>query len=77
MGKTPHSMDEALTIQKAFEEEYASRKGVLGIGIGFNERRDDLALNVSVARPAEAAKLPKAFNGLDVVVDVVGSFEAY
>jgi hypothetical protein len=74
---TPHTMDDALEIQKAFEAEYARAKGVLGIGIGLNERRDDLALNVSVAKPSQAAKLPHSFQGLDVVVDVVGSFEAY
>ena len=72
-----HSMEHALTIQKAFEARYARAKGVLGVGIGFNERQDDLALNVSVAEPAQAAKLPKAFEGLDVVVDVVGSYKAY
>jgi hypothetical protein len=71
-----HSMEHALTVQKAFEARYARAKGVLGIGIGFNRAQDDLALNVSVAKPAQAAKLPKAFEGLDVVIDVVGEFKA-
>jgi hypothetical protein len=69
-------MEYALTIQKAFEERYANATGVLGIGIGFNRTQDDLALNVSVAEPAQAATLPKTFDGLDVVVDVVGGYKA-
>ena len=77
MGEMKHSIEEAIEIQKAFEERYAGRSGVLGIGIGFNRTHDDLALNVQVARPVEAAKIPPSFDGLDVVVDVVGSIEAY
>jgi hypothetical protein len=71
-----HSMNEALEIQKAFIAQYAHKNGVLGIGIGLNESRDDLALAVSVSRPGQAEKLPDTFRGLDVRVDVVGHFES-
>lgn len=72
----PHSMDEARRIQKAFEERFAGEKGVLGIGIRRNAVEDDLALSVSVSTKEEAARLPANFEGLDVLVDVVGEFKA-
>ena len=77
MAGTKHSMNEALEIQKAFEERFGRKDGLLGIGIGLNHQRDDLALNVYVSRQREAAKLPKTFDGLDVVVDVVGAVRAF
>jgi hypothetical protein len=77
MAGTKHSMSEALEIQRAFEEQFGRECGLLGIGIGLNPQRDDLALNVYVARKREAAKLPKTFDGLDVVVDIVGVVRAF
>jgi len=75
--ETRHSIAEAIAIQKAFEEQFAHAKGVLGIGIGLNEAKDDLALNVSVAKPQQAEAIPSEFEGLAVVVDVVGKVEAF
>ena len=77
MADTKHSMHEALKIQKAFEAEFGHKDGLLGVGIGLNQRRDDLAINVYVARERAAEKLPKTFYGLDVVVDVVGVVRAF
>ncbi|TWG93367.1 hypothetical protein L598_004100000120 [Mesorhizobium sp. J18] len=77
MAGTKHSMDEAREIQKAFEKKFGGRKGLLGVGICLNPRRDDLAINVSVSRSAQASDLPKTFDGLDVVVDVVGTVRAF
>lgn len=76
MADTKHSMEEAVEIQRAFEEQFCDN-GLVGVGIGLNPQRDDLALNVFVSREKEAEKLPKTFDGLDVVVDVVGVIRAY
>lgn len=77
MADTKHSMDQARAIQKAFEERFGDKEGLLGVGICLNPRQDDLALNVSVSCRQQAIHLPKTFDGLDVVVDVVGSIRAY
>lgn len=77
MADTKHSMDQAREIQKAFEARFGDREGLLGIGICLNSSQDDLALNVSVSREQQATHLPKTFDGLDVVVEVVGSIHAY
>ncbi|SFJ91859.1 hypothetical protein SAMN04488498_101291 [Mesorhizobium albiziae] len=76
MADTKHSMKEAVAIQRAFEERFGDA-GLVGVGIGLNPRQDDLALNVFVAREKEAQRLPKTFDGLDVVVDVVGVIRAF
>ena len=73
MVATKHSMQEAIEIQRAFERRFAKR-GLVGVGIGLNSRRDDLALTVYVSRQNEAAKLPATFSGddtTDVPVPVV------
>ncbi len=75
MVATKHSMQEAIETQRAFERRFAKR-GLVGVGIGLNSRRDDLALTVYVSRQNEAAKLPATFSGLDVMVDVVGAVRA-
>ncbi|TKT80083.1 hypothetical protein [Aquamicrobium sp. LC103] len=70
-------MQEAVEIQKAFEERFGDKHRLLSVGIGLNRSMDDLAINVCVSRPNEAEHLPKNFNGLDVVVDIVGTIRAY
>lgn len=77
MADTKHSMDQAREIQKAFEEQFGGNEGLLGVGICLSPRQDDLALNVSVSRRQQATHLPKTFDGLDVVIDVVGVIRAY
>ena len=72
-----HSMEEARRIQEAFEQRFGSKDGLLGVGIGLNPERNDLALNVSVSERTQARGLPKTFDGLDVVVDVVGVIRAF
>lgn len=74
---TIHSMEQAVAIQKSFEQEFAKHEGLLGVGIGLNKTQDDLAINVFVAKDVQAQLLPPNFKGLDVVVDVVGEFKAY
>jgi hypothetical protein len=77
MVATKHSMEQAVEIQKAFERRFAGKGDVVSVGIGLNGAKDDLAINVCVSRPNEAENLPKTFDGLDVVVDVVGAIRAY
>jgi hypothetical protein len=77
MADTKHSMKEAVEIQRAFEKQFGDNNGLVGVGIGLNPRQDDLALNVYVSRQKEAEKLPKTFDGLEIVVDVVGAIRAY
>lgn len=77
MAEMKHSMEEARKIQQAFEQRFGSKDGLLGVGIGLDPDRNDLALNVSVSERAQARNLPKTFDGLAVVVDVVGVIRAY
>jgi hypothetical protein len=77
MADMKHSMEEARRIQQAFEQRFGSKDGLLGVGIGLNPERNDLALNVSVSERTQARGLPKTFDGLDVVVDVVGVIRAF
>jgi hypothetical protein len=77
MVATRHSMEEAIEIQKAFEKRFARKDGLVSVGIGLNRSMDDLAINVCVSQPQEAEHLPETFDGLDVVVDVVGTIRAF
>lgn len=77
MEQTKHSIDQVKLTQQAFERLYTRESGVLGVGIGMNSRQDDLALTVYVATEEDMATLPKRFEGVDVVCDVVGSFSAF
>jgi hypothetical protein len=77
MTSTRHSIEQAVSIQRDFEAAFASRSGVVGVGIGMNRAQDDFALNVFVSKSMKAPELPESFNGLDVVVDVVDGFKAY
>lgn len=70
-------MEQAERAQKAFEQKYAKNDGVLGIGVGLNAARNDLAINVFVSTDKDGSKLPSTFDGLDVVVDVAGEFRAF
>lgn len=77
MADFKHSMEEAVEVQRAFEKEFGADHNLLGVGIGLNEARDDLAITVLVEKQEAVAKLPTEFNGLDVVVSVVGANTAY
>ena len=77
MTSTKHSIEQAISIQRDFEITFASRCGVVGVGIGMNRAQDDFALNVFVSKSAKAPELPESFNGLDVVVHNVDEFEIY
>jgi hypothetical protein len=77
MAGTKHTMEQAREIQKAFEEQFGDKNGLLGIGICLNPSEDDLALNISVSRSEQANGLPASFNGLEVIVDVVGTIRVY
>ena len=70
-----HTMEAVEAIQREFEASFASTDGVVGIGIGLNRSQDDLAINVYVSGKEVAERLPKSFNGVDVVCDVVGEFK--
>lgn len=75
MTSTKHSIEQAISIQRDFEITFASRCGVVGVGIGMNRAQDDFALNVFVSK--SIPELPESFNGLDVVVHNVDEFEIY
>lgn len=77
MAGTKHSMQEAVEIRRAFEARFGTARGITGVGICLNSRADDLALNVFVSRDEEAAGLPKSFDGLEVLVDVVGTVRTF
>lgn len=71
------AIEQASEIQRVFEDRYAKEEKVVGVGLGLNERGNDLALNVQVSDQSAVADLPKTFSGLEVIVDVVGEVEAY
>jgi hypothetical protein len=71
------SFDAAASIQREFEESFASLPSVVGVGLGMNSEATGPAINVQVTKAAAASKLPKTFHGLEVVVDVVGNIVAY
>lgn len=78
MNNPKHSLEQAMEIQKEFERRVLpSAKGILGIGIGMNRSASDFALNVQVVTKEDLNELPKEFDGLELVVDVVGSNEGY
>ncbi|MBX9458665.1 MAG: hypothetical protein KL863_22910 [Rhizobium sp.] len=72
-----NAFDEAIEIQKEFERQFAGVDEVVGIGIGLNKAADAPAISVQVATEAAADKLPSSFQGLDVILDIVGEFKAH
>lgn len=69
------AFEDAIAIQREFEKRYSGIREVVGIGIGLNKAADAPAINVQIARDA-GGKLPSSFQGLDVVLDVVGDIDA-
>jgi hypothetical protein len=47
------------------------------VGIALNRSESDFALSVQVASEGDVKTLPEKFDGLDVIVDVVGANTAY
>lgn len=77
MNVTAKSMENAVEIQRNFEDLYAQAETVVGVGIGLNSERDNLALNVQVSDRASVGAFPKTYKGLEVVVNVVGPISAF
>jgi hypothetical protein len=71
-----HTMKEAVAIQQAFEERFCGSHDLKAVGVCLNPRTGDLALHVQVSKMTEAAYLPRSFDGLEVLVDVVGAVHA-
>jgi hypothetical protein len=71
------AFEKAATIQREFEEHFASLPSVVGVGLGLNSAADGPAINVQVTQKLAPTTLPKRFHGLEVVVDVVGRITAY
>ena len=71
------SMSEAQTIQKQFEDMYASEPGVNGIGLGLNQSEDDFSLKVFASDPTVKKTLPNTYSDLEVQVDVSGPIKSY
>ncbi|SFU21388.1 hypothetical protein SAMN05518861_1273 [Mesorhizobium sp. YR577] len=62
-----------IEIQKAFEGQFCSKKGLVGsLGIGVGNRTGELALDVQLSKKADATKLPRKFYGMSAIVDIVG-----
>lgn len=73
-----HTIEEARALRKRFEDSLAKvQPGIVGVGISLNEQKDDLAINVQVDTSSVADRLPRRFDGIDVVVDVVGEVSAF
>jgi hypothetical protein len=75
MTSTRHSIEQAVSIQRDFETAFASKSGVVGVGIGMNRAQDDFALNVFVSK--SIPELPESFNGLDVIIEHTSEFETF
>jgi hypothetical protein len=73
--RTNHTMEEAIEIQKNFEQLYCHRPGMLGVGIR-KAPTGEFALSVQLRSGRDGKGLPSEFFGLDVVTDVVGSLKA-
>lgn len=77
-ARMKHTVEQAVELQRRFEESVpADKKGIVGIGISLNESSDDLAINVQVDGSEAAKALPRKFDGIDVVVDVVGPIRTF
>lgn len=72
-----HSMQDVAEIQARFEQQFAAKRGVVGIGIGRNRAKTDYALKVLVTDRGAAARVPEQFEGTEVVVDIVGTASAF
>lgn len=77
MPSSKSKLDQVTKVQKPFERLYSSASGVLGVGIGENRRRDGFALTVYIDSPEHASAIPKYFRGVEVICDIVGSFDAF
>ncbi len=62
-------------VQTAFEEKYLDLEGVLGVGITTGPTGDD-AIVVYLEHGGAESKLPKTFQGLDVIAEIVGEVKA-
>ena len=76
MPNVKHTMKAAVAIQRAFEERFCSPHDLKAVGVCLNPRTGDLALHVQVSNKTEAGNLPRSFEGLEVIVDVVGAVRA-
>ena len=56
-------------IQNRHEKEIMALPGVLGIGVGLNQQKRDLAFLVVVDKKAEMPKLPADIEGVPVIVE--------
>ena len=73
-----HTVEQAMALQKRFEDSLAkAQPGIVGVGICLNARKDDFAINVQVDKSATADHLPRQFDGIDIVIDVVGEIRAF
>jgi hypothetical protein len=72
----PNAADSAQLVQRQFEKQFADNPNLLGVGIGQTADETKPALTVLMSKPPAAGTLPDVFEGLDVVVVVVGANEA-
>ena len=65
------TLEAARAAKDAAKRKLARRTGVVGIGV--TRQGGGYAVKVNLGQGATAARLPKDFNGVPVVVAVVGS----
>lgn len=61
--------------QAAFEQKYLDAEGVVGVGLGANALGEE-AIVVYLESEGAVAILPKHFEGMDVIPEVVGAIDA-
>jgi hypothetical protein len=71
MGVAAVTLEAARAAKDAAKRKLARRSGVVGIGV--TRQGSGYAVKVNLDQGATAARLPKDFNGVPVVVAVVGA----
>jgi hypothetical protein len=64
------------TVQPRLERRLAGEPGVLGIGIGSGTLPSGLAFRVYVKDKGAGQRMPKHFEGVEVISDVVKAIKA-
>ena len=71
------NLSELQALQPKLEARIAGKPGVLGVGIGANRARTNLAFHVYCADRITADALPHEVEGIEIVPDIVGTISAY
>ncbi len=66
-------------VKAAHEDELMKIEGVQGVGVGLDERRDQLVIKIYVDEKTKAVqeKIPVELEGYPVQIEVTGEFRAF